>query len=124
GNNQPYLKSDEQFLKESEASKYFFLKQLSRFYFNTIIKSFIQKHPALGIGRPQFDEESLLNSFKSAGIPKEILSKEKDNKMKVIFLAFRKGFLLHLYETRVKDLLRKNGLKDEITDKDINIFIT
>ncbi|MBU5465774.1 hypothetical protein KQI49_02895 [Virgibacillus sp. MSJ-26] len=156
GNNQPYLKSDEQFLKESEASKYFFLKQLSRFYFNTIIKSFIQKHPALGIGRPQFDEESLLNSFKSAGIPKEILSKEKDNKMSVsieekgdkyivvyygnggkeinstypiaksqaLFLAFRKGFLLHLYETRVKDLLRKNGLKDEITDKDINIFIT
>src|SRR5699024_6479871 len=113
-------------------------------------------HPALGIGRPLFDEESLLNSFKSAGIPKEILSKEKDNKMSVsieekgdkyivvyygnggkeinsnyhitksqaLFLAIRKVFLLHLYETRVKDLLRKNGLKDEITDKDINIFIT
>src|SRR5699024_11022061 len=55
---------------------------------------------------------------------KEINSTYPIAKSQALFLAFRKGFLLHLYETRVKDLLRKNGLKDEITDKDINIFIT
>ncbi|WZY01305.1 hypothetical protein NSQ26_04525 [Bacillus sp. FSL W7-1360] len=69
--NKPYLTDIETLATEEEGSKFFLLKQLSRHYFDTVIKTFLSRKD-LYIYDDTFDIPRLRYALSVAGVPKDL----------------------------------------------------
>ncbi|SDZ50632.1 hypothetical protein SAMN05421736_11536 [Evansella caseinilytica] len=148
GRQEPELKDIKEFIDEKEAIKYYFIKILYQFYFETIFPS---NNPVFEINtieglKSYFKKLGIIEDYYSLNVikPQSVLAEFIDNKIVVsyideknqkkfatiplnledgIFEMFKLTYSLHLFKKVEKEFLQRKILTEKFNDNDIELFI-